>query len=111
MGKVAAQADFPTTFEDRPEDFPAQPRRWAISHTNRRTAAFVRQLLLPPPVRHAFPSARRQSPMTGMFDLLHPHDSETPSRSKFLETHKGPLLLRDFCPPSLVERLIPESGM
>jgi acetoin utilization protein AcuC len=47
MGKVAAQADFPATFEDRPEDFPAQPRRWAISHTNRRTAAFVRQLLCP----------------------------------------------------------------
>ena len=111
MGKAAAQADFPTTFEDRPEDFPAQPRRWAISHTNRRTAAFVRQLLLPPPVRHAFPSARRQSPMTGMFDLLRPHGSETPSRSKFLETHKGPLLLRDFCPPSLVERLMAESGM
>ncbi len=111
MGKVAAQADFPTTFEDRPEDVPAQPRRWAISHTNRRTAAFARQLLVPPPVRHAFPSARRQSPMTGMFDLLHPRGSETPSRSKILETHKGSLLLRDFCPPSLVERLRAESGM
>jgi acetoin utilization deacetylase AcuC-like enzyme/GNAT superfamily N-acetyltransferase len=111
MGKAAAQADFPTTFEDRPEDFPAQPRRWSISHTNKRTAALVRQLLVPPPVRHAFPSARRQSPMTGMFDLLHPRGSETPSRSKLLETHKGPLLLRDFCPPSLVERLTADSGM
>jgi len=111
MGKAAAQADFPTTFEDRAEDFPAQPRRWAISHTNRRTAAFVRQLLVPPPVRHAFPSTRHQSPMTGIFDLLHPRGSETPSRSKILETHKGPLLLRDFCPPSLVERLTAESGL
>jgi acetoin utilization protein AcuC len=42
MGKAAAQADFPTTFEDRPEEVPAQPRRLSISHTNRRTAALVR---------------------------------------------------------------------
>ena len=27
MGEIAAQANFPTTFEDRPEDVPAQPRR------------------------------------------------------------------------------------
>src|SRR5260370_39634189 len=106
-----AQVDFASICVDRQEYVPDLTRRWAIRHTNRRTAAFVRQLLVPPPVRHAFPSARRPSPLTGMFDLLHPRGSETPSRSKILETHKGTLLLRDFCPPSLVERLRAERGM
>lgn len=35
----------------------------------------------------------------------------TPSRSKVLETKKGTILLRDFCPPSLVERLKPDTGL
>src|SRR5581483_11869979 len=35
MGKSSAATFFPTTFMDRAEDFPAQPRRWTISHTNR----------------------------------------------------------------------------
>src|SRR5216684_2997198 len=29
IGKVPGSTHFPTLFEDRPEDFPAQPRRWA----------------------------------------------------------------------------------
>ena len=49
--------------------------------------------------------------MASMIDLLHIPGSATPSRSKTFETLKGPLLLRDFCPPSLVERLKAESGM
>ncbi len=111
LGKTATPASFPTTFQDQPEEFPAQPRRWSISRINQRTVALVRQLLVPPSVRHAFPSARHQSPMASMIDLLHIPGSATPSRSKTFETPKGPLLLRDFCPPSLVERLKVESGM
>ena len=34
-----------------------------------------------------------------------------PSRTKVLETPVGLLLLRDFCPPSMVERLKAESGL
>jgi len=49
--------------------------------------------------------------MAGIFDLLHLQGSQTPSRSKTIETPAGPLLLRDFCPPSLVEHLIPDSGL
>src|SRR5262249_6513460 len=45
------------------------------------------------------------------FDLLHSRGSEASSRSKTLETAHGPILLRDFCPPSLVERLRVESGL
>lgn len=49
--------------------------------------------------------------MAGIFDLLHLQGSQTPSRSKTIETPAGPLLLRDFCPPSLVEHLVPDSGL
>ena len=111
MGKAASSADFPTTFADRAEDFPAQPRRWSISNKNRQTVALVRHLLVPPSIRQAFPSVQRQSPLAGLFDLLHLRGSATPSRSKTLETRAGPLLLRDFCPPSLIERLKADSGL
>jgi len=111
LGKAATPSSFPTTFQDRPEEFPVQPRGWPISHTNQWTVALVRQLLLPPPVRQAFPHARYPSPMASMIDLLHIRGSATPSRSKTFETAKGPLLMRDFCPLSLVERLKVESGM
>ncbi|HLJ35729.1 MAG TPA: hypothetical protein VKU38_18885, partial [Ktedonobacteraceae bacterium] len=51
------------------------------------------------------------SPMTGLFNVLHLHDNTRPSRSKTIETPRGPLLLRDFCPSSLIERLTPDSGL
>ena len=111
MGKVPGSTHFPTLFEDLPEDFPAQPRRWAISSTNRHTVALVRHLVLSPTIRQAFPSTRRHSALTGLFDLLHLHGTATPSRIKTLETLNGPLLLRDFCPPSLVERLTADTGL
>jgi hypothetical protein len=111
MGKVAGSAHFPTLFEDRPEDFPVQPRRWTISSTNRQTVALVRHLVLPPSIRQAFPSTQHQSPLAGLFDLLHLRGSATPSRTKILDTPEGPLLLRDFCPPSMVERLKSDEGL
>lgn len=111
MGKLSARSEFPTSFQDRPADFPEQPRRWSISRANEHTVALVRQLVVPSAVRHAFPSPQRRSPLTGLFDLLHLRGTATPSRSKVLETEKGPLLLRDFCPPSLVERLTADSGL
>ncbi len=111
MGKVAGSAHFPTQFEDQAEDFPAQTRRWAISSTNRRTVALVRHLVLSSSIRQAFPPTRRHSALTGLFDLLHLHGTATPSRIKTLETSKGTLLLRDFCPPSMVERLTADTGL
>jgi acetoin utilization deacetylase AcuC-like enzyme/GNAT superfamily N-acetyltransferase len=113
MGKTSAAAIFPTTFLDRSEDFSPQPRRWSISLANRHTAALVRHLLIPPPVRQAFPSLRQRSPLAGLFDLLHLNrDAATaPSRTKTLTTTRGLILLRDFCPPSLIERLQPDSGL
>jgi acetoin utilization deacetylase AcuC-like enzyme/GNAT superfamily N-acetyltransferase len=111
MGKLPASSDFPTTFQDRAEDFPAVPRRWAISQANRQAVALVRHLLIPSSVRQAFPAARQRSPMARLFDLLHLTRNAAPSRSKTLETKAGPVLLRDFCPPSLVERMHADSGL
>jgi acetoin utilization deacetylase AcuC-like enzyme len=111
MGKEPGSAHFPTLFEDLTEDFPTQPRRWAISSTNRRTVALVRHLVLSPSIRQAFPSTRRHSALTGLFDLLHLRGTAAPSRIKTLVTSKGTLLLRDFCPPSLVERLAADEGL
>ena len=111
MGKSTTSAAFPLLFQDRPEDFPAQPRRWSISDTNRHTVALARHLLVPPSVRQAFPAARHYSPLVGLFDLLHLQGTATPSRSKTIETSAGTLLVRDFCPPSLVERLTADTGL
>lgn len=111
MGKTFAAASFPTTFQDPVEDFSAQPRRWAITQANRRTAALVRHMLLPSAISKALSSTGQHSPMSSLFDLLQRGGSETPSRIKTLETARGPLLLRNFCPPSLIERLTPDSGL
>ncbi|HLI90580.1 MAG TPA: GNAT family N-acetyltransferase [Ktedonobacteraceae bacterium] len=111
MGKDTLPSYFPATFLDRAEDFPEQPRRWNISRTNRHTVALVRHLLLSSYMRQAFPTARQRSPLAGLFDLLHMNRDTAPSRSKMIQTEKGPILLRDFCPPSLVERLRPDSGL
>lgn len=111
MGIEVGSAHFPLTFEDRRQDFHPQPRRWEISHTNRQSAALARHLLLSSSIRQAFRAPRRASPMAGLVDILHVRGSDTPSRSKLLETAKGPLLLRDFCPPSMVEHLHADAGL
>lgn len=110
MGTQSSTLRFPLTFEDRSEDFQPQPRRWDISYTNRQTAGLVRHLLLSPSIRQAFRSPRRSSPLIGLVDLLHIR-GDTPSRSKLLEAEHGSVLLRDFCPPSMVEHLHADEGL
>lgn len=110
FGKDDEHEHFPETFSDRSEDIPAQPRRDAIQQQNREITRIVRHLHLPSIVRHAFPGEHYFSPLTELFDLLHT-DSETPSRIQMMETARGNILLRDFCPPSLVERLTIDSGL
>ena len=111
MGKPASSVDFPTTFMDRAEDFAPQPRRWEIARANRQTVTLLRNLLLPSTLRHAFPTQRQRSPLADLFDLLHMNREASPSRTKTLDTTQGPVLLRDFCPPSLVERLRADNGL
>lgn len=111
MGKPAIDQVFPRTFLDRAADFPPIPRRFEISRANQLTVGLVRHLVVPPTVRQAFARGRRRSPLAGLFDLLHLNREATPSRSRALDTSAGPILMRDFCPPSLVERLRADSGL
>lgn len=111
MGKAPTTDAFPATFQDREDDFPPQARRSWISRTNQHTVGLVRQLLTPAPIRQAFPLAQRRSPLTSVVDLLRPRGGGAPSRSQTLKTKMGSVLLRDFCPPSLVERLHADSGL
>jgi acetoin utilization deacetylase AcuC-like enzyme len=111
MGMPPSTTHFPHTFQDRREDFQPQPRRWEISQTNRQTANMVRHLLLSSSIRQAFRQPRNVSPLTSLVDLLHVRGSKTPSRSQLSQTEKGPILLRDFCPPSMVERLQADDGL
>jgi acetoin utilization deacetylase AcuC-like enzyme/GNAT superfamily N-acetyltransferase len=111
MGKPVSSACFPTTFMDRAEDFPVQPRRREISRANRLTVGLVSHMLVPSSIRQAFASHRHTSPLAGLFDLLHMNRQSAPSRRKEYATPAGTVLLRDFCPPSLVERLRADDGL
>ncbi|HEY7122966.1 MAG TPA: hypothetical protein VH540_03345, partial [Ktedonobacterales bacterium] len=109
----------PETFLDQPEDFPPNPRRAEIERHNRRIVAQARRLFLPAQVRYAypqvsvsaFPAARPEASSTGVPDLLRFAGRATEPRVRTLETTRGPLLLRDWCPPSLVARLHPDEGL
>jgi acetoin utilization deacetylase AcuC-like enzyme/GNAT superfamily N-acetyltransferase len=110
-GKAGIQEYFPKTFQDRQEDISRQPRRDIISRRNRETGGLVRHILLPSTIRKAFPPTSYRSPLMGLFDLLHSNGIESSSRSKVLQTQRGVVLMRDFCPPSLVERLHADVGL
>lgn len=111
MGKSYGLSEFPTTFHDPAERFPPLPRRWEINYVNRQTTGLVRHLLIPSSIRQAFPFPRQRSPFSDLFDLLHLNRTSTPSRTRVLQTARGQILLRDFCPPSLIERLKPEAKL
>ncbi len=113
----------PLRFLDHPEDFPAKPRRVEIERQNRRVVAQARRLFLPAQVRQAyphahphvaegaFPAVRLEATGAGVPDLLRLAGQTPEPRVKVLETARGTILLRDWCPPSLVERLHADEGL
>lgn len=114
-----SKTSLPTTFLDNPEDFPPKPRRAEIERHNRQVVAQARRLFLPPQVRQAyprvavpaFPAVRPEASSTGVPDLLRRVGQAAEPRVHTLETARGPILLREWCPPSLVERLHPDEGL
>jgi acetoin utilization deacetylase AcuC-like enzyme len=104
-----ADGPLPPAFLDRPDDFPPKPRRTIITSQNRRTVTTVRSMLLPVPARQAFPAARSAG---GLPDLMLQLTGATiEPRVEQVETPRGTVLLRDWCPPSLLERLRPDPGL
>jgi len=113
----------PLRFLDDPADFPAKPRRAEIARNNRRIVAQARRLFLPAQVRQAyphahphlpespFPAVRLEASSAGVPDLLRLAGQAPEPRVHALETARGPILLRDWCPPSFIERLHPDEGL
>jgi len=94
------------------EPLPAAPRRTEIERTNRGRAEALRQLALPALVRHAHPAYRVDAAPPKLPDLVQAAGGEEPvTRVATLDTPRGRLLLRDLCPPSLIERLQPDPGL
>jgi GNAT superfamily N-acetyltransferase len=63
-------------------------------------------------VRHAYPAYRPEALPPRLSDLVAGLGAEAPStRVETLDTVRGRLLLRDLCPPSLIERLHPDPGL
>ncbi len=114
-----SQEQLPTMFLDNPQDFPPKPRQAEIERHNRRIVAQARRLFLPAQVRQAypqvtipaFPAVRPEAISTGVPDLLRHVGKTAEPRLRSLETARGPILLRDWCPPSQVERLHPDEGL
>ncbi len=121
--QTESPAALPPRFLDDPADFPAKPRRAEIERHNRRVVAQARRLFLPAQVRQAYPHAHPHAPegpfpavrpeavSAGVPDLLRLAGQPPEPRVQTLETPRGTILLRDWCPPSLVERLRPDEGL
>jgi acetoin utilization deacetylase AcuC-like enzyme len=71
---------------------------------NRRTVRAVRRLVLPPPVRVAYPLARRRPGGAARLPGWEPRAGEHLAP-------RGPLVLRDRCPASLLRRLEVDPGI
>jgi GNAT superfamily N-acetyltransferase len=105
---------------DDPEAGPAEPAEPAAAAQNARTVERVRRLLLPAPQRLAYPAAgppapppalRADAPSEAVPGIVRLTGALPETRTETLETPGGPLLLRDWCPPSLVRRLRPDPGL
>ena len=75
-----------------------------LEERNQRTVRAVRRLVLPPSVRVVYPLARRRPGVSGRLPGWEPRAGEHPAP-------RGPLVLRDRCPASLLRRLEVDPGI
>jgi acetoin utilization deacetylase AcuC-like enzyme len=102
----------PEDLLDPVETWPAVPRRAAIERTNRARAEALRRLVLPAPVRHAYPAYRIDAAPPKLPDLVVDIGGDLPeSRVESLESARGRLFLRDLCPPSLIQQMRPDPAL
>lgn len=97
---------------DPVDAWPPTPRRAEIAKTNRTRAESLRAQLLPSRVRHVWPAYRVGAAQVGLPDIVREAAGDPPeSRVATLQTSRGSLLLRDLCPPSMIERLHADPGL
>jgi acetoin utilization deacetylase AcuC-like enzyme len=122
-------AEAPAPLPARLRDAPPAPATagTTAAGANARTVERVRRLLLPAPQRlvhpgparpgqrpgasSAPPALRPDAPSAAVPGILRFTGGQPTARTGALETPAGPLLLRDWCPPSLVRRLRPDPGL
>jgi acetoin utilization deacetylase AcuC-like enzyme/GNAT superfamily N-acetyltransferase len=98
--------------EFRDESAPETPRRAEIADTNRARAESLRRLALPALVRHAYPAYRLDASPPKLPSVVSMAGDDAPTtRVERLTTARGDLYLRDLCPGSLIERLLPDPGL
>jgi acetoin utilization deacetylase AcuC-like enzyme/GNAT superfamily N-acetyltransferase len=92
--------------------WPPVPRRTEIEKTNRGRAEALRRLVVPSLVRHVYPAYRIEAGPPKLPDVVVEAGADVPqSRVATFESPRGRLLLRDLCPPSLIEYLHPDPGL
>lgn len=101
----------PELLLDPPEEFPPLPRHDAILAENRRTLETVRRLALPPPLLRGFPLLRLEALGPTTSELVSVSGQVPSPRVETIQTPRGPVHLRDWCPPSMLERLRPDPGL
>ena len=102
----------PRRLLDDADAWPATPRRAQIERLNRARAEALRTLVLPALVRHVYPAYRIEAGPPKLPDLVVDAGGDPPeSRVASFTSRRGRVLLRDLCPPSLIERLRPDSGL
>jgi hypothetical protein len=92
----------PGTWEDGPGAVPTIPRHDEIALENRRTVDRVRNLVVSPAYRQAYPGPTRAAIQA--FEWGRP-------RSLQIDTPNGPLIFADRASGSLIERLTPDAGL
>jgi GNAT superfamily N-acetyltransferase len=97
---------------DATDSWPAAPRRADIERVNRGRAEALRRLVLPLLVRHVYPAYRVESAPPTLPEVVAEAGLDSPeSRVAHIQTPRGELLVRDICPPSLLEHLHPDPGL
>jgi acetoin utilization deacetylase AcuC-like enzyme len=101
-----------TTFLDDVDAWPAVSRRVEIEQENRDLVETVRDLAAPALLRQAFSGYRAGvRPPGGKRLIQQLGGSYLESRAEAIDTPRGRVELREFCPPSLLERLKPDPGL
>lgn len=110
--QAEARRSLPETFRDSSVE--AAPVAAAqAAERNRRTVERVRRLLLPAPQRLAFPLPllRPETASAAVPGIVRLLGSMPETRTATIDTRRGAVLLRDWCPPSYVARLHADVGL